>query len=66
MISVYLWFHSPLLDLGSFFSFSIYTQSVGLLGQGISLSQGRYLHTGQHKHRIKAHTQPRLEWYSNP
>jgi hypothetical protein len=23
----------------------IYTQSVGLLGRGISLSQGRYLHT---------------------
>jgi hypothetical protein len=28
-----------------------YTQSVGLLGWGISLSQGRYLHTGQHKHK---------------
>jgi hypothetical protein len=32
-----------------------YTQSVELLGRGISRSQGRYLHTGQHKHRIKAH-----------
>jgi hypothetical protein len=32
-----------------------YTQSVGLLESGISPSQGRYLHTGQHKHRIKTH-----------
>jgi hypothetical protein len=29
-----------------------YTQTVGLLGRGISPSQGRYLHAGQHKHRI--------------
>jgi hypothetical protein len=29
-----------------------FTQSVGHLGRGISPSQGRYLHTGQHKHRI--------------
>jgi hypothetical protein len=32
-----------------------YTQSVGLLGRGISPSQGRYLHTEQHKNRINAH-----------
>jgi hypothetical protein len=32
-----------------------FTETVGLLGRGISLSQGRYRHTGQHKHRIKAH-----------
>jgi hypothetical protein len=32
-----------------FFSLFIYTQSVGLLGRGISPSQGRYLHTEQHK-----------------
>jgi hypothetical protein len=32
-----------------------YTQSVGLIGPGISPSQGRYLHTEQHKHRINAH-----------
>jgi hypothetical protein len=32
-----------------------FTQSVGLLGRGIGQSQGRYLHTGQHKHRINAH-----------
>jgi hypothetical protein len=29
-----------------------YTQSVGHLGRWISPSQGRYLHTEQHKHRI--------------
>jgi hypothetical protein len=32
-----------------------YTQPVGLIGWGISLSQGRYQHTEQHKHRINAH-----------
>jgi hypothetical protein len=40
----------PLLQ----FSLS-YTQSVGPLGQGISQSQGLYLYTEQHKHRINAH-----------
>jgi hypothetical protein len=44
-----------LLGLGRVFSFLIYTQSVGLLGRGISPSQGLYLHTEQHKHRIIAH-----------
>jgi hypothetical protein len=57
---------TALVDLGRFFSFLIYTQSVGLLGRGISQSQGRYLHTEQHNHRIKAHRQPCLEWDSNP
>jgi hypothetical protein len=38
------------------FSFSCsYTESVGLLGWGISPSQGRYLHTEEHKYRINAH-----------
>jgi hypothetical protein len=35
---------------------NLFTQSVGLLGRGISMSQGLYLQTGQHKHRINAHT----------
>jgi hypothetical protein len=39
----------------------LYTTLVDL-GQGISPSQGRYLHT-EHKHRINAH--PCLEWDSN-
>jgi hypothetical protein len=51
-----LWHYSTLLDIGRFFSFLSSTQSVGLLGRGISPSQGRYLHREQHKHRINAHT----------
>jgi hypothetical protein len=35
--------------------------SVGLLGQGIIPTQGRYLHTEQRKH-----THPCIEWDSNP
>jgi hypothetical protein len=37
-------------------------QSVGLLGLGISPSQGRYLHTN----RINADKHPYIEWDSNP
>jgi hypothetical protein len=33
-----------------------FSQIVGLFGRVISPSQGRYLKTGQHKHRINAHT----------
>jgi hypothetical protein len=33
-----------------------FTRTVGLLGRVIRPPQGRYLHTGQHKHRINAHT----------
>jgi hypothetical protein len=51
------WLYSPLLGPGLFFSFVIFfKQTVGLLGRVISTSQGRYLHIGQHKHRINAHT----------
>jgi hypothetical protein len=47
------WLYSSLLGPGFFFSFVIiFTQTVGLLGRVICPSQGRYLHTGQHKHRI--------------
>jgi hypothetical protein len=45
-----------LVDLSRFFSFLIYTQSVGHLGREISPPQGRYLDTEQHKHRINAKT----------
>jgi hypothetical protein len=38
---------TALMDLRHIFSFSIYTQSAGLLGQGISPSQCPYLHTEQ-------------------
>jgi hypothetical protein len=40
---------TALVDLGRFFSFLIYTQSVGLLTRGISPSQSHYLHTEQHE-----------------
>jgi hypothetical protein len=42
------------VDLGGYFNILIYTQSAGLFGRGISLSQDRYLHIEQHKHRINA------------
>jgi hypothetical protein len=46
----------PLLGPGLFCSFVIFFwQTVGILGRVISPSQGHYLHTGQHKHRINAH-----------
>jgi hypothetical protein len=49
------------MDLGHFLTFLVYTQSVGVLGRGISPSQGRYLHTEQHEHRINAHlSMPRV------
>jgi hypothetical protein len=45
----------------------IILQTVGLLGRGISSSQGLYLNTGQHKHRINTHTKhPCLMWDSDP
>jgi hypothetical protein len=54
---IHQWLYSPLLDPGLFFSFVIFiTQTVGLLGRVISPSQGRYLDTGHHKHRLNVHT----------
>jgi hypothetical protein len=41
----------PLIQFRNHFS-----QTVGLLGRVIRPSQGRYLHTGQHKHRINVYT----------
>jgi hypothetical protein len=50
-----------MLDLGHFFSFIIFlTQSVGLLGWGISPLQGRYLHTEQHKHKRTQTSMPQV------
>jgi hypothetical protein len=56
----YLYGYTALVDFGQFFSFLIYTQSAGLLGRGISPSQGRYLHTEQHNYRITSHRHPCL------
>jgi hypothetical protein len=51
----------PLLQFVIFF-----TQLVKRLGRLISPLQGRYLHTGQHKHRIKANTDIHaFEWDSH-
>jgi hypothetical protein len=44
------------VEPGLFFSFMIILQMVGLLGRVISSSQGLYLNTGQHKHRINTYT----------
>jgi hypothetical protein len=66
-LTIYLSIYLQLfVDLRRFFSFLICTQSAGLCGLEISPSQGRYLHTEQHKHRINAHRHPCLEWDSNP
>jgi hypothetical protein len=57
---------TALVNLGRFFSFLIYTQSVGLLGRVINPSQGRCLHTKQYKHRINGYRYPCPERNSNP
>jgi hypothetical protein len=56
-LSVYLSVYdsTALVDLGCFFSFLIYTQSVELLGPGNSPSQGRYLHTRNNTNTGKTH-----------
>jgi hypothetical protein len=46
----------PPWALASAFSFMIILLTVGLLGRVISSSQGLYLNTGQHKHRINIYT----------
>jgi hypothetical protein len=53
-VSIYLWLYSPCGLLLPFQFLNVFT--VGrFFGGGISRSQGRYLHTEQHKHRINAH-----------
>jgi hypothetical protein len=57
LLLLLLWLYSPICWTLTAFSASwSYTQSVGLLGRGISPLQGCCLHTEQHKHRINAHT----------
>jgi hypothetical protein len=68
-LSIYLSIYgstAPFLNFGRFSISWSFTQSIGLLELGISPSKGRYLHTGQHKHRINIHRHPCLEWDSNP
>jgi hypothetical protein len=50
------WLYTPLRPWPLLFSFMTILQTVGLLGRVISLSQGLYLNTGQHKHRINTYT----------
>jgi hypothetical protein len=51
------------LGPGLLFGFVIFlTQPVELLGGVVRHSQGRCLHTGQHKHRINAHRHPCFQW----
>jgi hypothetical protein len=50
------WLYSPLGPWPLIFSFMIILRTVGLLGRVISSSQGFYLNTGQHKHRINTYT----------
>jgi hypothetical protein len=63
-LSIYLWLYSPRGPWPLFQFLNLYT--VGHLVGGISPSQGRYLHTIQHKHRINARRYPCLKWDSNP
>jgi hypothetical protein len=48
--------YSPLLNLGCILNFLILYTVGRLLGRGISQSQGRYLHTWQHKQNKYTHT----------
>jgi hypothetical protein len=47
---------TALVDFRLFFSFVMYTQTLELLGRGISPSQGRHLHTEQHKQNKRIQT----------
>jgi hypothetical protein len=54
---IYLWPYNPFAGPWPLFQFlNTYTQSVGLLGRGMSASQGLYLNTEQHKHNKRTHT----------
>jgi hypothetical protein len=61
-VSLSLWLYSP---CGSWplFSFLIYTQSVGLLGRGISPSQGRYLHRTTQTQNKRTQTSMFRVWF---
>jgi hypothetical protein len=54
---------TALVDRGRFFTFLLYTQSVGLLRRGISPSQGRYLHAEQHKQNKRTQTSMPSVWF---
>jgi hypothetical protein len=51
----FLWYRTRSVSSFSFFLW-VYTQLVGFIGRVIGPSQGLYLNTGQHQHRINTHT----------
>jgi hypothetical protein len=52
----FYWLYSPLGPWPLLFSFMIILQTLSVLGRVISSSQGLYLNTGQHKHRMNTYT----------
>jgi hypothetical protein len=60
-LPIYLWFYSPLLDLGRFFSFLI-LYTVGRTLRKANQPFARPLPT----HGINSHRHPCFEWDSNP
>jgi hypothetical protein len=66
-LSVYIWLCSPFVGPRPLFQFlDLFTQSVGLLGRGISPSQSRFLHTHDSTNRINARRRTCLKLDSNP
>jgi hypothetical protein len=53
---IFYWLYSPLGPWSPIFSFMIILQTVGLFRRVISSSQGLYLNTEQHKHKINTYT----------
>jgi hypothetical protein len=67
-LSIYLSIYGSTALCWTLAAFSVswsFTQSVGLFGREIIPSQGRYLHTEQHKRRINTHIHPCLKRDSN-
>jgi hypothetical protein len=50
LLLLLLWLYSPFLGLSCFLSFFILHKVGGTPWMGNNPSQGRYLHSGQHKH----------------
>jgi hypothetical protein len=68
-LSIHLCIYGSTALYWSLAAFSVswpFTQSVGLLGRGISPLHGCYLHTQDSTNRINAHKCPSLIWNSNP
>jgi hypothetical protein len=58
--------YTVILRCRGFHLFSLdFTQSVGYLGRVIGPSQGLYLNTRKHKHRLNAHTHTKHPCFSD-